>query len=106
MNNISQKISEMEEIVDAIRKDKDQYESMTEEQLNLIIKCKEEVHSIKQIIDNMKYDNGNLIKNKEVIIKERQKLIDKYKELVREYPVIDDNLEFKELSVEDAEAEL
>lgn len=34
------------------------------------------------------------------------KLKQKYDNLVREYPVIGDDLEFKELSIEDAELEI
>lgn len=65
---------------------------------------KEEV--LRQSVKTLKYDQDQVKKRSQNIDVEVKKLKDKYQNLVKEYPVIGEDLEFKELSIEDAETEL
>jgi len=79
---------------------------MTDEQMNILIECKKKEEVLRQSVKTLKYDQDQVKKRSQNIDVEVKKLKDKYQNLVKEYPVIGEDLEFKELSIEDAETEL
>lgn len=62
MDAIAKSIDDKEELVQKVRENKDKYDNMTEEQMNILMDCKKKEDFHKNIVKTLKQDKDVILK--------------------------------------------